>query len=70
MVIIPVEFQRNETLTLCFSLSSACRAVLPQLTAPRRKQRKQSPRITVNHSKVEDFDIAQIGYYLAHMVMI
>ena len=33
-------------------------------------QRKQSPRITVNHSKVEDFDIAQIGYYLAHVVMI
>ena len=38
--------------------------------APRRKQRKQSPRITVNHSKVADFDIAQIGYYLAHVGMI
>ena len=34
------------------------------------KKLKQSPRITVTHSKVEDFDIAQIGYDLAHVVMI
>ena len=38
--------------------------------ALRRQQWKQSPKITVTHSKVEDFDIAQIGYDLAHVAMI
>ena len=49
---------------------SLCGAVLPQQTAPRTKQWKQSAKNTVTHSKVEDFDIAQIGYDLAHVVMI
>ena len=38
--------------------------------APRRKQWKQSPRVEVDYSKVDDFDIAPVGYYLAHVVMI
>ena len=45
------------------------RSCFSPATTPRRKQLKQCPTITVTHSKVKGFDIAQIGYDLAHVVM-